>query len=61
MAVTLCDAVLRRTPLGAVGFPGEIAATRAAEIVGTELGWSVELKRAEIDALRRFYAPVSSG
>ena len=61
MAVTLCDAVLRRTPLGAVGFPGEIAATRAAEIVGTELGWSVERKRAEIDALRRFYAPVSSG
>jgi len=60
MAVTLCDAVVRRTPLGAVGFPGEIAAARAAAIVGAELGWTAERKRTEIDALRRFYAPVRS-
>ena len=60
MAVTLCDAVVRRTPLGAVGFPGEIAAARAAAIVSAELGWAAERKRTEIDALRRFYAPVRS-
>ena len=58
MAVTLCDAVIRRTPLGALGFPGEAAAARAADLVGAELGWSPERKREEIDALRRFYAPV---
>ena len=55
MAVTLCDAVLRRTPLGAAGFPGEAAAARAADIVGAELGWSAERKQTEIEALKRFY------
>jgi len=60
MAVTLCDATLRRTPLGAVGFPGQAAAARAADIVGAELGWSAERKREEIEAFRRFYAPIRS-
>src|SRR5579871_467859 len=36
MAVTLADAVLRRTPLGAVGDPGDLAIAHAAEIVGGE-------------------------
>jgi glycerol-3-phosphate dehydrogenase len=61
MAVTLCDAALRRTPLGAVGFPGQTAAARAAEIVGAELGWSADRKRKEIEAFERFYAPIRSG
>jgi glycerol-3-phosphate dehydrogenase len=55
MALTLCDGVLRRTPLGAVGYPGDDAAGRAADIMGAELGWSDEQKRREIQALKAFY------
>jgi glycerol-3-phosphate dehydrogenase len=56
MAVTLCDAVVRRTPLGALGYPGDAAADHAARIVGGERRWSDARTREEIDALRRFYA-----
>ncbi len=38
MAETLCDAVLRRTPLGSLGYPGDEAASRAADLLGTERG-----------------------
>jgi glycerol-3-phosphate dehydrogenase len=55
MAITLGDAVIRRTPLGAMGYPGDQAAERAAGIVGSELGWSQERKRKEIEMLRQFY------
>jgi glycerol-3-phosphate dehydrogenase len=55
MAVTLRDAVLRRTPVGALGYPGDPAADRAARIVATELKWTEERIREEIDGLRRFY------
>jgi glycerol-3-phosphate dehydrogenase len=55
MAVHLTDAVVRRTPLGAVGFPGEAAIADAAAVVGRELGWSEEQRRSEVAALRRFY------
>ena len=55
MAITLGDAVIRRTPLGAMGYPGDPAAERAAGIVGGELGWSQERKRKEIEMLRQFY------
>jgi glycerol-3-phosphate dehydrogenase len=55
MAVTLADAVLRRTPLGALGHPGDAALTRAAEIVGGELAWSPDQRQAEIAALAAFY------
>jgi glycerol-3-phosphate dehydrogenase len=60
MATTLCDAVVRRTPLGALGYPGDAAAERAARIVGGELRWSDARLREEKDALIRFYA-VGSG
>jgi glycerol-3-phosphate dehydrogenase len=56
MAITLADAVIRRTPLGAMGYPGDPAAERAAGIVGGELDWSQERKRKEIETLRRFYS-----
>jgi glycerol-3-phosphate dehydrogenase len=56
MAITLNDAVIRRTSLGAVGYPGDEAAERAAEIVAAELGWSGDRKRQEVAALRGFYA-----
>jgi glycerol-3-phosphate dehydrogenase len=55
MAVTLCDAVIRRTPLGALGHPGDPAVRRAASIVGRELGWSDDRRDTEIAAVNRFY------
>jgi glycerol-3-phosphate dehydrogenase len=59
MATTLADAVIRRTPLGALGHPGEAALERAASIVASELKWSDERKRAEIAAVNTFYASVT--
>ena len=56
MASTLCDAVLRRTPLGALGYPGDVGAQRAADIVGGELAWTPQRTADELEALRRFYA-----
>jgi glycerol-3-phosphate dehydrogenase len=56
MAITLIDAVVRRTPLGALGFPGEVATRRAADIVAEEAGWSEDRARQEIAALEGFYA-----
>jgi glycerol-3-phosphate dehydrogenase len=55
MAMTLSDAVVRRTPLGATGYPGDAAARRAADIVGGELGWDEPRKRDEIEGLKAFY------
>ncbi len=56
MAVTLADAVIRRTPIGALGDPGDEALARAAAIVGRELGWSEERRRSEVADVKRFYA-----
>ena len=59
MAPTLADAVIRRTPLGALGYPGDDALARAAAIVGTELGWTEERRREEIAVVKRFYPLVT--
>jgi glycerol-3-phosphate dehydrogenase len=56
MAVTLADAVIRRTPLGALGCPDDAALTRAAAIVGDELQWSDERRKQEIAAVSRALA-----
>ena len=56
MAVTLCDAVVRRTMLGALGHPGDGAAKRVARLIGGELHWSEQRVREELATLRRFYA-----
>jgi glycerol-3-phosphate dehydrogenase len=56
MAPTLADIVIRRTPLGALGYPGDVAVERAATIVGTELHWSADRKGEEIAAVKQFYA-----
>jgi glycerol-3-phosphate dehydrogenase len=45
-AVRLADAVLRRTPLGAAGHPGEDALARAAGVMAQSLRWS-DARRAE--------------
>ena len=55
MVVTLEDAVVRRTPLGALGYPGDTRVAHAADVVGTALGWSEERRTTERDAVRRFY------
>jgi glycerol-3-phosphate dehydrogenase len=55
MVMTLADAVVRRTPIGALGYPGDDAVGRAAAIVGTELKWSDDRRSGEIAALKRFY------
>jgi glycerol-3-phosphate dehydrogenase len=56
MALTLEDAVVRRTPLGAMGDPGEQAMDRAASIMASELGWGSDRRAAEIASLRSFFA-----
>jgi glycerol-3-phosphate dehydrogenase len=60
MARTLADAVIRRTPLGALGHPGRDAVARAAAIVGGELGWPEERRREEIAGVDRFYGSVNA-
>ena len=44
MALTLCDAVLRRTPLGALGYPGDAAVAQAAFLVATRWSESVSVR-----------------
>ena len=55
MALTLADAVIRRTPIGALGCPSDGALEKAAAIVGGELGWSIARRNEEIAAVRQFY------
>jgi glycerol-3-phosphate dehydrogenase len=57
-AVRLTDAVMRRTPLGAMGFPGDAAANEAAAVARSELGWDDARTRDELRRLREAYAPV---
>ena len=56
MVVTLADAVIRRTPMGALGCPDDAELTRAASAIGAELGWSPERMQQEITDVRRFYS-----
>jgi glycerol-3-phosphate dehydrogenase len=55
MAITLADAVIRRTPLGAMGFPGDEPLARAAAIAGAELQWSSDRRQQEVEEVRSFY------
>ena len=61
MAPALADVVIRRTPLGALGYPGDAPLERAAAIVGSELGWSDQRRREEIAGVKACYrAPANS-
>lgn len=53
--VHLADAVIRRTPLGALGPPDRPALERAAQIVGDTLGWSDQTRAQEIERTLAFY------
>jgi glycerol-3-phosphate dehydrogenase len=54
-AVTLGDALLRRTAAGVAGHPGRDAVERAAMIIGDALGWDGPRRRSEADAVERIY------
>ena len=55
MAVTLADALLRRTEAGTRGHPGRAAVEAAATLMASELGWSAAQRAKEIQALARVY------
>jgi glycerol-3-phosphate dehydrogenase len=55
MACRLVDVVARRTSLGALGYPGDEAVRRCAEIMREEIGWSAAQADAEIEHVREFY------
>lgn len=55
MAVTLADGVIRRTPLGVLGHPGETALRRAATAMAAELDWGEERIAREVRAVDDFY------
>jgi glycerol-3-phosphate dehydrogenase len=54
-AVTLADAIVRRTEAGVTGHPGRPALERAAAIMAFELGWPPAHIEAEIAACERIY------
>jgi hypothetical protein len=49
MAQKLADVVFRRTDLGTGGYPGEVALMQCAELMTTELGWTENRVRQELD------------
>ena len=60
MAVTLEDVIVRRTELGATGYPGDAVVTACGRIVQPELGWSDKRLADEVSAVRRFYEPAAA-
>ncbi len=59
MALTLEDAVFRRTGLGTVGHPGEKALTRAVQIMADLLDWDVARRELEIGKVNNRYKVLS--
>ena len=57
MALTLEDVVIRRTALGATGYPGDAVVMACGRILQPELGWSDERLADEAAAVRSFYEP----
>jgi glycerol-3-phosphate dehydrogenase len=55
MAVTLVDALIRRTEAGSAGHPGDDAIAQAADVLAAELNWSTDRREAEIAAVEAFY------
>ena len=55
MAHTLADVVVRRTGIGAAGYPGDGAVHDHARTMKQLCGWSIERTSSEIAALKRFY------
>lgn len=55
MALTLADAIQRRTELGSAGLPSMAALQKCAEVMGLELGWSLEKQAQEIESVIQKY------
>lgn len=51
MAITLSDAILRRTGIGQFGLPPHHVLETASRLMGSELGWSQERRQREIESL----------
>jgi glycerol-3-phosphate dehydrogenase len=58
MALTLEDAVLRRTGLGTAGYPGDEAILKVERLMRNELGWTSARVEDEVRLLKEFYLPV---
>lgn len=58
MAVSLADAVFRRTELGTAGYPGDDCLAACADLMAAELGWDGGRRREEIDRVKALYAPL---
>ncbi len=54
-AVTLADALIRRTEAGSAGHPGRDAVDNAAAIMANELAWDSARVQREIDRVDEFY------
>jgi glycerol-3-phosphate dehydrogenase len=59
LALTLTDALVRRTEAGSAGHPGRAAAASASEVMAGELGWDRARTAREVAALDAYYAPVT--
>jgi glycerol-3-phosphate dehydrogenase len=56
-ALHLSDAVMRRLDLGTAGPPSEADLAIVSDVMATELGWSLERRQAEQQALAANYPP----
>ena len=59
MALRLVDIIQRRTELGAAGLPSITVLHKCAEIMGAELGWTLERHMQEIEAVIQSYSLTS--
>ena len=55
MALHLTDVLLRRTDLGTLGNPGELAIRECADLMAMELGWTPERTGKEIQEAQSIY------
>jgi glycerol-3-phosphate dehydrogenase len=55
MACTLADVVIRRLPVGAAGYPGDMVVGACGAAMASACGWDAARLAAEIDAVRDFY------
>ena len=55
-AITLADAVIRRTEAGSAGHPGDDALAAAAAVMAAALGWDASRVAKEIEKTAAFYA-----
>lgn len=58
MTYSLEDVVLRRTEIGAAGYPGDDVVLRIGRILRAELGWTSSRAEAEVQLLKEHYLPV---